>query len=297
MYRDYKKAGIIHKIINKSINDNLNNFSSSMDIVLFIENEIKRYTKYDENNPLNAGIAFPVGISINEIVAHDTPYNFDIIFSDNDLIKIDYGIHINGCISDGAFSYCKSGKYNELIDISKKATEIGIKNSGPDCILGEIGESIQEYIESKEINIDQKIYKLKSIYDICGHNMAPYIIHLNKAVPNIKLNYRERMSEDEVFAIETFPTIGNGKIYECNNCNHFMIHYKNDINSIEGNKFLENIYENRKTLAFCQRWFDFEIPDNKIITKFPVLKTCDSSVVSQYEKTIYIKNNGVEILN
>jgi len=297
MYQDFKKSGIIHKIIQSKLKNNFNSFNTSLDIVEFIENEINILTKYDKNNPLKTGIAFPVGISINDTAAHFTPnkHNNHLI-AQNDIIKIDYGVHINGCITDGAISWCPSGKYNELIEISKNATEIGIEHSGPDAILGEIGGYIQEYIESKEIIIDNDVYPLKSIYDLSGHNIAPYIIHVDKAVPNIKLPYYERMLEDEVFAIETFPTTGNGEIYECKECNHFMIESKNKLSKNVSDQ-IQTIINTRDTLAFCPRWFDFPIPDSSIITKYPILKTVDGGIVAQYEKTIYIKNNGIEVLN
>ena len=292
MYQDYKKSGIIHKLIRNNIDKHFHTFNNTLDIVTFIENSIIKYTKYDNNYPLNGGIAFPVGVSINDVAAHDTPYNNQILINKDDIIKIDYGVHINGCISDGAFSISPSGKYNELIKISECATKIGIENSGPECILGEIGKEIQDYIESNEITIDNKVYPVKSIYNLSGHNMAPYIIHLNKAVPNIKIPYYERMKEDEIFAIETFPTTGTGDTYNCDECNHYMIETKNVKNI---NKETKKIYDIRKTLAFCPRWFD--IPNDKYITKFPIIKTIDGGVVSQYEKTIYIKKNGVDILN
>lgn len=299
MYTDFKKSGIIHKIVQHNVIENLNKFNSALDIVEFIEENIKNLAKYDPNYPLKSGIGFPVGISINDIAAHFTPSkNNNIIIKDDDLIKIDFGVHINGCITDGAFSWCPNGKYNDLIDISKGATELAIKNSGVDVILGELGGLIQEYIESKEIEIDNKILPIKSIYDLSGHNIAPYIIHLNKAVPNIRIPYFERMKENEIFAIETFPTTGNGSILNDIECNHFMIENKNLnlLNKIKNND-IKKIYNSRKTLAFCPRWFDFEIPNSSFITKYPVLKTSDGGIVAQYEKTIYIKNNGIEILN
>ena len=299
MYTDFKKSGIIHKIVQHNVIENLNKFNTALDIVEFIEENIKDLTKYDPNYPLKSGIGFPVGISINDIAAHFTPSkNNNIIIKDDDLIKIDFGVHINGCITDGAFSWCPNGKYNDLINISKGATELAIKNSGVDVILGELGGLIQEYIESKEIEIDNKILPIKSIYDLSGHNIAPYIIHLNKAVPNIRIPYFERMKENEVFAIETFPTTGNGSILNDIECNHFMIENKNLnlLNKIKNND-IKKIYNSRKTLAFCPRWFDFEIPNSSFITKYPVLKTSDGGIVAQYEKTIYIKNNGIEILN
>ena len=103
------------------------------------------------------------------------------------------------------------------------------------------------------------------------------------------------MKENEVFAIETFPTTGCGDIYNDKECNHYMIEPKN-VCKFNDDK-IQNIYDVRKTLAFCPRWFDFEIPKNKIISEYPVLKTTDGGLVAQYEKTIYIKDNGIDIIN
>ena len=202
MYSDFKKSGIIHKIVNSKIKNKLFDGISALEITKFIENEIKNLTKYEQNNPTKSGIGFPVGIGINDVAAHFTPSeeNNPIIKCD-DVVKIDYGVHINGCISDGAFSWCPSGKYDDLIKVSQEATEIGIKNAGPDAILGSIGSEIFEFIESSEIEIDNKIIQVKSIVDLCGHQIKPFIIHAGKAVPNIGIPYFERMLENEIYAI------------------------------------------------------------------------------------------------
>ena len=293
MYKDFKKSGVIHKIINQKIKNKLFDGISALEITEFIENEIKLLTKYDENNPLKAGIGFPVGISINDVAAHFTPsIERNHTIKGDDVVKIDYGVHINGCISDGAFSWCPSGKYDELIKIAEDATNTGIKNAGVDAILGNIGYSIQEVIENSEIEINGKIISVKSIYDLCGHQIKPYIIHAGKVVPNIRLPYMERMKENEIYAIETFPTTGNGSIYNDTECNHFMIDKIYDMGKDD-----EKIYKSRTTLPFCPRWFDFPIPDNEYIKKYPVIKTTDGGIVAQYEKTIFIKDNKVDIIN
>lgn len=286
---NYIKSGIIHKIIASNIKNNINNFNNSYDMVLYIEDLIKQYTKKYNNS----GIAFPVGICINDICAHHSPNNITSqIIKDDDLIKIDYGVHIDGYITDGAFSYCHSGKYNELIEISKNATNIGIKYSGIESVLSDIGYYIQEYIESKEILINDKSYQVKSIYDLCGHQIDRYNIHSGKAVPNIYIPYFERMKQNEVYAIETFPTLGNGEIINDNNiCNHFML-LQNDIN----NSNINEIYKDRNKLPFCDRWYNFKIPYNENIKKYPLIKTKDKTIVAQYEKSIYIDEN-VKILN
>jgi len=294
MYKEFKKSGVIHKLVNQKIRNKLYDGISALELTEFIENEIKILTKYDVNNPLKSGIGFPVGISINDVAAHFTPSKeHNPIISGNDVVKIDYGVHINGCISDGAFSWCPNGEYDNLIKVSEEATNTGIKNAGVDSILGEIGESIQEVIESCEIEINGKLLPVKSIYDLCGHQIQQFRIHAGKAVPNIGIPYMERMKENEVYAIETFPTTGNGGIFEDTECNHFMI--EDIYNGIDTS--VKKIYDNRSTLPFCPRWFDFPIPDNKYIKKYPVIKTSDGGIVSQYEKTIFVKSNCIDIIN
>ena len=48
-------------------------------------------------NGLKAGLAFPTGCSINNCAAHYTPNGGDAtVFGPNDVVKIDFGTHING---------------------------------------------------------------------------------------------------------------------------------------------------------------------------------------------------------
>ena len=298
MYHDYKKSGIIHKIVQNKVKNILHENISALHITEFIESEIKNLTKYQKENPLNSGIAFPVGINVNDVAAHFSPSkSCDFKISNDDLVKIDFGVHINGCITDGAFSWCPTGKYNKLIDIAEEAVNIGIKNSGIDANLGDIGAEIEEYINNTDIEIDNKLISVNQIRDLCGHKIEPYKIHAGKAVPNIKINYNKRMELNEVYAIETYPTLGNGISYEDNICNHYMLKTF-DIHNIQNNNIKE-IYNNRLTMPFCPRWFDFDnnLYDNINIIKYPLIKTKDKNIVSQYEKTIFLYENKVEILN
>ena len=84
MYNDYKKSGIIHKLVSTNIKDELKVGITSLDIVKSIETKIKKLTKYNEDDPLKSGIAFPVGIGINKIAAHFTP-----CLNNNPIIKED----------------------------------------------------------------------------------------------------------------------------------------------------------------------------------------------------------------
>jgi len=321
IYENFKEAGVIHNNVRICILQKLQNEKSVdiklLDLVKFIENKIIE---------LKGNIGFPVGLSINNCCCHWTPnYNDTKILNKDDLIKIDYGVHIDGCIVDSAFSFSYNNKFNELINISKKATNIGIKNSGPDAILGEIGKEMQDYIESKEIYIDNKLVKLNTIKSITGHKISPYRIHSDKCVPNFYCSYWERMLEDEYYAIEPYITTGKDNTIDTLEVSHYSIN--TDLIIKENKELIENgkitkpikldkkenylykeILKFRDTLPFCKRWLKeqnyqkyqiplFNLVKKKKIIAYPPLNVSKGDYVCQTEHTIYINENGREILS
>ena len=308
---DAIKGASVHKKVSKKVFEYVMPNMTLKEIVRFIEKSIQEETSFDPLAPLNAGIGFPVGVGVNNCVAHYTP-NYedeDYMISNNDIIKIDYGVHYNGMIIDSAFTLHFDPKYDEFINISKEATNIAIKHSGPDAVLGEIGGEVEEFIKSKEITIDGKVYPLTVMKDLSGHLIKPFEIHAGKAVPNIAINYPLRMMEGEFYAIEPFITTGNGTSILGGQNSHFMID-KNEINGINriniGSEkdFYNLIYQNYKTLPFCQKWLynlgkeDYNLllknlENKRIIKSYPPIYDIDKSIVSQFEHTIYIRDKGI----
>jgi methionyl aminopeptidase len=315
------KASTIHKKIGKNIREYIKVGMDLHEISSFIEEEIKKEVNYDLNNPLEKGIGFPVGLSLNNLAAHYTP-NFEeskIFLKNTDILKIDYGIHFNGVIIDSAFTFSFNPLYEEFIQISKNVTNYAVSLCGPDVILGEIGEKIHEYVLSKEIEIEGKIYNLDVMQDLSGHKIDVFKIHAGKAVPNIKIFYPVRMKEQEFYAIEPFITTGKGKNIIKGPISHFMINnnFELNFNKYIFNKnekvILEIIKKYYHTLPFCQKWIYQEILKldssyltslniNKILKKFieknilqeyPPIYDIDNSIISQFEHTIYIKENGI----
>ena len=304
------KASIIHKKIGKEIREIIKPGMTLKQIVLLIEDKIKTYTNFDINEQLKAGIAFPVGVSVNNCAAHYTPnYNEeDIILKYDDIIKIDYGVHINGTIIDSAFTLHFNDKFDEFINISKDLTNFAVSKCGPDVILGEIGEDIEEYVKSIEITIDDKKYNIKTMHELSGHNISLYNIHAGKAVPNTSIKYDKRMNEFEYFAIEPFITTGEGYSIFKNPDSHYMLSNINGNNNIlkkDEKHVLNIINKNYSSLPFCQRWL-YELDKNvdynhilnnlsikKYINKYPPIYDIDNSYISQFEHTIFIKNNGI----
>lgn len=313
-----KIAGQIHKQIRNEIHEWIKPGLYFTDICNTIENRIKELTNFDQNTPLKGGIAFPTGVSVNNCAAHWTPNPRDNnILKENDVCKIDYGVHINGMIVDSAFTISFNPVYDKLLESSKTSTDIGIKYSGVDSILGEIGAEIQENMESYEIELNGKVYPINSVKQLTGHQIEQYRIHAPKRVPNFNLKtYTERMKENEYYAIETFATTGksgDGSIINGNECSHYMMYF--DVNkdnlkglSIKDKKFLSQIQTNFGTLAFCNRWlnnlkinrydhFLKSLIKNNIVEKYPPLYDIKGSYVAQFEHTIYIGENNKIILS
>lgn len=108
---------------------------------------------------LEAGLAFPTGCSLNHCAAHYTPNAGDpTVLGKDDVCKIDFGTHINGRIIDCAFTLTFNEKYDKLLQAVREATDTGIKTAGIDVRLCDIGEAIQEVMESYEVEINGKSY-------------------------------------------------------------------------------------------------------------------------------------------
>jgi methionyl aminopeptidase len=317
-FKDDIKSAFIHKnIVNKIYNSDFSN-KSTLNVVYEIESFIKNECK---DEVINNGIAFPVNVCLNECIAHNTPLNHDQIIKEGDLLKIDFGVHINGYITDSAFTIpVNTYKFNELINISKRATTIGVEQCGPDALLSDIGEHIEEYILSKEVEINGTFISVKNIKDLCGHSITPYIVHSGKAVPNCKIdfNYPLRMVVGEKYAIEPFVTTGTGVcIYDNENVNHFMLkpnyYYNYNKNKSQLNENQKTLYNQinayYKSLPFTHRWIlensksnynnssilmnDLNILHKQdIIEKYPPIYDVKGSYVAHHEHNVIITDKG-----
>jgi methionyl aminopeptidase len=127
-------------------------------------------------------------------------------------MKVDFGVHINGRIVDSAFTVSFDPMYDNLLTAVKEATNTGIREAGIDARLGEIGERIQETMESYEVEIRGETFPVKCIRNLNGHDIRQHQIHGGKSVPIVKSNDQTKMEEGEVFAIETFGSTGNGYV-------------------------------------------------------------------------------------
>jgi methionyl aminopeptidase len=85
-----------------------------------------------------------------------------------------------------------------------------LQNAGIDVRISDVSAAIQEVMESYEVEIGGKTYRVKPVRNLSGHNIKQYRIHGGKSIPFVKTRDQTKMEEGEVFAIETFGTTGRG---------------------------------------------------------------------------------------
>lgn len=173
--------------------------------------------------------------------------------------KVDFGTQINGRIIDCAWTVAHNPRYDRLLEAVKEATNTGIREAGIDVRLCDIGEAIQEVMESHEVELDGKTYQVKCCSNLNGHSIGPYQIHAGKSVPIVKGGPTTKMEEGEFFAIETFGSTGRGYVREDLEVSHYMKNFGVGHVPLRMNKaksLLRTIDKNFGTLAFCNRYLD-----------------------------------------
>ncbi|CAL4907077.1 unnamed protein product [Urochloa decumbens] len=214
--------------------------------------------KLIKENGLQAGIAFPTGCSLNWVAAHWTPNSGDkTVLQYDDVMKLDFGRHID---------------------------------AGIDVRLCDVGAAIQEVMESYEVEINGKVFQVKSVRNLNGHSIEPYQIHAGKSVPIVK---------------------GRGVVNEDLECSHYMKNF--DVGHVplrlaKAMQLLGTINNYFRTLAFCRRYLDRlgetryllalkNLCEAGIVQPYPPLCDVKGSYVSQFEHTILLRPTCKEVIS
>jgi methionyl aminopeptidase len=286
------QAGKIAKQVREFIKPLIKKDMPLIEIAELIENKIFE---------LGGKPAFPVNLSINEIAAHYTPsYNDET--KAYGLLKVDFGVHIEGWCSDQAFSIDleNSEENKKLIEASQKALQkaLEIINSGEKT--SSIGKAIYE--ESSKMN-------LQPIMNLTGHEIDEYDLHSGISIPNYDTGSTDEIENSGLYAIEPFVTLkeGSGRIKEGKPSGIYQIQDSKNIRSPMAREILEYVLEEYYTLPFCSRWLikKFgtkamlaikQMEQNGNLHSYPQLIETTNSKVAQSEHTVFIDEKGKKII-
>lgn len=158
--------------------------------------------------PHGAKIAFPAAlcVSMNDEVVHGIPVDMELV--EGDIVSLDLGLEHKGLFTDMSITV-PVGKVNkgaeQLMEVTRKSLEIGIKEVKDGAKIGNIGYEIEKFVKS---------YGYGIVRELAGHGVG-YSIHEPPYVPNFgKKNTGLILKEGMVIAIEPMVNEGGDAIYE-----------------------------------------------------------------------------------
>jgi methionyl aminopeptidase len=246
--------------------------------------------------------AFPCNVSINEVTAHYTaPPGDTTRIPEGATVKVDLGVHVDGYVTDTAFTACFSSEGRSMAATAELALKTAIDNIHGDMALGKIGALIESTIKNRGF---------KPISNLCGHSVGRYLIHAGTSIPNVAGFSPNKVRAGEVYAIEPFVTQPDaiGRVDDGPQMTIFRFLKAKSVKSDVAKKMLKHIETNFHTLPFAERWLIGVVPAEqhkaafrelyaaKAIMGYPIFVEASSRPVAQAEHTLLVKEDGCEVL-
>jgi len=147
------------------------------------------------------GFPYSLCASVNETVVHGYPSNY--VLKNGDIIGLDLGVVYKGYNSDMAVTIPigeVSFEAKRLINVTKKSLRLGIKKAKVGNTIGDIGNTIQRFIEDQGFGV---------VRELCGHGIGKKL-HEDPKIPNYgKRGGGEKLAEGMVICIEPMVTAGD----------------------------------------------------------------------------------------
>ena len=107
--RDYRQAAEVHRQVRQHAQSVIKPGKFLTEVAEEIEDGVRALIGHqglETGDSLLAGMGFPTGVCLNNTAAHYTPNpgHKDIVLKHDDVLKVDFGVHINGRIVDSAFT-------------------------------------------------------------------------------------------------------------------------------------------------------------------------------------------------
>ncbi len=289
-FENYKKAGkVLDDVRREALSKLIKPGAKVLDIANFIEGKVVEK---------GCKSAFPVNISIDDVVAHYTPTTIDTReIKEGEFVKIDIGVHSDGYIADSAITYCS--EKNEIIECSNKLMKKIIETLKPGLPVFEIGNLVEEHVKEAGLGI---------IVNLTGHMLDQNVFHGPPSIPNIKNKVSYQFKEGDAFAIEPFLTTSNGYVKESGTVEIYRYLQDKPIRLAEGRKVLDHIKTNFGHFPFAKRWLYNVVSPGKVamilkqlevsgaLETYPILKEVQNKKVTQIEHTFVINKGKVVVI-
>lgn len=158
-------------------------------------------------HPEFAPFPYPAALctSVNNVVQHGIPSRDDVL-DEGDIINLDMSIGYGKMIVDSGLTVPVGKASDEamrLIEVTKKARTLGIKEAKPGNRLGDIGNAIHSYVTKEGMSV---------VEVLCGHGVG-YAVHEDPMILNYgKKGTGMKIEAGHVFAIEPIVNLGDKEV-------------------------------------------------------------------------------------
>ncbi|MBQ1974083.1 MAG: type I methionyl aminopeptidase [Paraprevotella sp.] len=157
--------------------------------------------------PLNyEGFPKSVCTSINEVVCHGIPNEFDVL-EEGDIINVDVSTILDGYYSDASRMFVigeTTPEKQRLVDVARECLQIGMDVAKPYCFVGDIGNAIEKHAKKNGFSV---------VRDLCGHGVGlafheePEVAHFGRKGTGMLL------VPGMVFTIEPMINMGTWEVF------------------------------------------------------------------------------------
>ena len=142
--------------------------------------------------------------SVNDVVGHGAPSKTPL--KEGDILSLDFGVIYKGWYSDTAITIPVgevSHEAKRIIQVTKRALRLGIKKAKPGSTTGDIGNTVQRYVEGEGYSV---------VRELVGHGVGTEL-HEKPTVPNYgKRKSGTELQEGMVIAIEPMIVAGEANL-------------------------------------------------------------------------------------
>ena len=266
--------------------------ASLRSVVEAVEDEIRRR---------GGELAFPAQTSVNEVAAHDCPSpEDDRTYEKGDLAKLDVGVHLDGYVVDTALTVnVECGREGAtLVEATRAALEAAIAVAGPGVPIWRVSGAIATILRS---------FGVRPMRNLCGHHVGRWVVHCPPPVPNRPEDAEGRLAVGAVLAIEPFATEGPGRVAERGEAQVFRQLSEPEEGGAAGDSGVLAALRARRGLPFSRRDLrglprgDLErhlklLLQRGALAAYPPLLESTGRKVAQAEHTLYVGEDGVEVL-
>mmetsp|Transcript_8062 Transcript_8062/g.12259 ORF Transcript_8062/g.12259 Transcript_8062/m.12259 type:complete len:368 (-) Transcript_8062:118-1221(-) len=260
---------------------------------------------------MRKGVAFPCCVSLNECVANYSPITDPKkALKEGDLVKVEFGAHIDGCIGVIGHSFIATAKPSEVVEGKKAdaicaayfASEAALRLLRPGNTMAQVTEVINKVAED---------FKCKPVEGTYSCQMQRYMYEGEKKAMNAikdaekeSAGQKETFEKGEVYQLNVVITTGRGRARE--QSDKPTVFRRDPIQTFSlrmqsSRAVFGEIKQKFPQLPFCQRSITnqkarlgmTEIIKHNLIVPYPVQYERKGQFVAQFKTTVVIGEKSI----